>query len=90
MTDRKTAARDHWRRVLILTLSLLGVWFLAGPMLSILLAGVLDGVRVGGFPLGFWMAQQGSIVIFVLLILVYAIAMNVLDRKYRQAISPDY
>lgn len=89
MTDRKTAARDHWRRVLILTFSLLGVWLVAGPVLSILLAGVLDSVRIGGFPLGFWMAQQGSIVVFVLLIFVYALAMNSLDKKYRRAVSPE-
>ena len=90
MIDRKTAARRHWRRVIKLTFCLLAVWLIAGPVLSILLAGELDAVRIGGFPLGFWMAQQGSIVVFVVLIFVYAIAMNRLDARYRRETSPDY
>lgn len=84
---KRDAVNRHWRRVLLLTVSLLIVWLIAGPVLSILLAGQLNQFSLGGYPLGFFMAQQGSIVIFVLLILVYALAMNVLDRKYRREVG---
>ena len=47
-----------------------------------LVAGPLHGVRLAGFPLGFWFAQQGSIYLFVLLILVYALLMDRVDRRY--------
>lgn len=92
MTDpgvhpKAQAARRHWRSVLVLTLSLLVVWFLAGPVLGILLADRLNGLMLGGFPLGFWFAQQGSIIIFLLLTAIYAIVMSRLDRRYRHDVQ---
>ena len=81
---KEQANRRHWRSALTLTLVLLAIWLIAGPVLSILLAGWLNQWSVGGVPLGFWMAQQGSIVVFVVLILVYAVAMNALERRYRR------
>ncbi|MCY3488220.1 MAG: DUF4212 domain-containing protein [Bacteroidetes bacterium] len=60
---------------------LLGVWFLVSFGASVLLVDTLDEVRVYGFKLGFWFAQQGAIYVFVAIIFVYVILMNRLDRK---------
>jgi len=73
----------YWRAVVRLTLVLLALWALLGLGCGVLFADVLNGVRLGGFPLGFWFAQQGAIVGFVLLILVYVLAMRRLDRAHR-------
>ena len=81
---KEQAARRYWRSTLTLTLILLLIWALAGIGGGILFAGWLNQFDLGGVPLGFWMAQQGSIVIFVVLILVYAVAMNALERRYRR------
>lgn len=60
---------------------LLGVWFLVSFGASVLMVDTLDEVRVHGFKLGFWFAQQGAIYVFVVIIFVYVILMNRLDRK---------
>ena len=60
---------------------LLGVWFLVSFGASVLLVDTLDEVRIYGFKLGFWFAQQGAIYVFVAIIFVYVILMNRLDRK---------
>jgi putative solute:sodium symporter small subunit len=73
----------YWRAVVRLTLVLLALWAVLGLGCGVLFADVLNGVRLGGFPLGFWFAQQGAIVGFVLLILVYVLAMRRLDRAHR-------
>ena len=72
----------YWRANLRLMAALLSVWFLSSFVLGILLVEPLNAVRLGGFPLGFWFAQQGSIVIFLILILVYAVAMDRLDKRF--------
>jgi putative solute:sodium symporter small subunit len=61
---------------------LLAVWFTVSYGFGILLVEPLNRIRVGGFQLGFWFAQQGSIYVFVLLILVYVRLMNRLDREF--------
>jgi putative solute:sodium symporter small subunit len=61
---------------------LLSVWFGVSFGLGILLVEWLNGFHVGGFPLGFWFAQQGSIYVFVGLILVYALWMDRIDREH--------
>ena len=66
---------------------LLLIWAVAGLGSGVILADWLNGVSVGGFPLGFWFAQQGSIIIFVLLILAYALLMNRVDRKHREELE---
>lgn len=81
-TDLATLKKAYWRANLILVCSLLSVWFLFSCVLSILLVKPLNELKVGGFPLGFWIAQQGSIYVFILLILVYVIAMRRLERNY--------
>ena len=61
---------------------LLSVWFLVSYVFGIILADELNTIRLGGFKLGFWFAQQGSIYVFVLIIFVYIRLMNRLDKKY--------
>ena len=63
-------------------LILLSIWFAVSFGFGILLRDVLDTVRIGGAPLGFWFAQQGSIYVFVALIFVYCFRMSALERKY--------
>ncbi|WP_243664409.1 DUF4212 domain-containing protein [Rhodothermus marinus] len=66
--DRKT----YWREVRKRTAWLLVIWFIVGYVLSIFLVEPLNTLKIAGVPMGFWMAQQGSIMIFILLILAYA------------------
>ncbi|NET60971.1 MAG: DUF4212 domain-containing protein [Symploca sp. SIO2E6] len=73
---------SYWRANTALIRNLLIVWALVSLIFSILLVTVLNGIPFGGIPLGFWMAQQGSIIVFVVLIFIYAIQMDKLDRKY--------
>ena len=61
---------------------LLSIWFLVSYGFGILLVDMLDSVRLGGFKLGFWFSQQGSIYVFVVLIFVYVRLMNRLDREF--------
>jgi len=65
-------SRSAWRSTLRRTAVLLGVWFLVGPVLGVLLVDRVNAISFGGVPLGFWIAQQGSIVVFVALIFVNA------------------
>jgi putative solute:sodium symporter small subunit len=83
----RAAVDAHWRRNLRLMAALLAVWAFAGLGCGVLLAGWLDQWSLGGFPLGFWFAQQGSILVFVLLILVYALAMRRLDRRHHEELA---
>ena len=66
---------------------LLAVWAGVGLGCGILFADALNRVMLGGFPLGFWFAQQGSIVVFVVLILVYALAMTRLDARHHRELE---
>ena len=81
-TARARAA--YWRANLLLTGGLLFIWAAVSLGCGVLFAEPLNQYRILGYPLGFWFAQQGSILVFVVLILVYAVAMNALDRKYRR------
>lgn len=81
------AIQAYWRRNVRLMLLLLSIWAAAGLGAGVLFADTLSSVRIGGFPLGFWFAQQGSIVVFVLLILVYALAMNRMDRRHHEELA---
>jgi putative solute:sodium symporter small subunit len=74
----------YWRSNVRLMAVLLVIWAVAGLGCGVLFADALNGFRLGGFPLGFWFAQQGSIVVFVLLILVYGLAMNRLDARHHR------
>ena len=79
----------YWRANAVFMAVLLTVWAVVGLGCGVLFADSLNGMTVGGFPLGFWFAQQGSIIGFVLLILVYALGMNWLDRRYRDETKGD-
>ncbi|MFB2923702.1 DUF4212 domain-containing protein [Aerosakkonema funiforme] len=72
----------YWRANTALIRNLLIVWALVSIIFSILLVEPLNALRIGGVPLGFWMAQQGSIFVFVALIFIYAVQMDKLDRKH--------
>ena len=74
--------KGYWRAVLRLTLSLLAIWFMVSFGAGILFRDVLDQVSIGGAPLGFWFAQNGSIYVFVALIFYYCVAMRRLERKF--------
>ena len=84
-----TSANSYWKANIKLVLSLLSVWFLISFVCGILLVDVLDNIRLKGFKLGFWIAQQGSILTFIALILIYIRAMDKLDSQYKQAASDD-
>ncbi len=86
---RERARRMHWRRNLRLLTVLLAIWFACSFGLGILFVEPLNRIQVGGFPLGFWFAQQGSIYIFIALILVYAVSMDRVDRRYSEALDLD-
>ncbi len=76
----------YWKRNVRIMCLLLGIWFLAGLGCGVLWADRLNEYFLpgSGFPLGFWFAQQGSILVFVLLILTYCLWMNRLDRLHRE------
>ncbi|MEM7736666.1 MAG: DUF4212 domain-containing protein [Deinococcota bacterium] len=73
---------DYWQANLKLTLTLLSIWFVVGYVLAIILAPLLNRITFLGGPLGFWIAQNGAIYVFVVLILVYCIRMNDLDKEH--------
>lgn len=74
--------KGYWKANLRYLGILLSIWFVASYGLGILLAPVLNEIQIGGFKLGFWFAQQGSIYVFVIIIFVYVYLMNRLDRKF--------
>ena len=80
MTEEQ--ARAYWRRNLSLMVKLLVVWFIVSYGCGILLVDVLNQFQLGGYKLGFWFAQQGSIVVFVILIFVYAFRMKKIDKRF--------
>ena len=82
INPQNSKVKVYWKKNIRIVLSLLAVWFFVSFGMGILLVDVLDNFRIFGFKLGFWMAQQGSIFCFVILIFVYVYKMNKLDRKY--------
>ena len=84
-----TSADSFWKANIRLVLSLLSIWFFISFVCGILLVDFLDNFRFGGFKLGFWIAQQGSILTFIALILIYICSMDKLDSQYKHATSND-
>jgi len=74
--------KAYWRKNLGTLASLLAIWFIVSFGCGILFVEELNTIRMGGFKLGFWFAQQGSIYIFVLLIFIYVFRMNKLDKEF--------
>ncbi len=81
------AIRRYWRRNVRIMVVLLAIWAFAGLGCGVLFADWLNQFRLGGFPLGFWFAQQGSILVFVVLILVYGLALNRLDADHHRELE---
>ena len=85
--EKKLSSQEHrkayWRSNLRILVALMSVWFIVSFGCGILFVDILNKVSIGGAKLGFWMAQQGSIYIFVVLIFVYVWLMNKLDRKHK-------
>ena len=82
INPQNSKVKIYWKKNIRIVLSLLAVWFFVSFGMGILLVDVLDNFRLFGFKLGFWMAQQGSIFCFVILIFVYVYRMNKLDHQY--------
>ncbi|MDT0675187.1 DUF4212 domain-containing protein [Autumnicola musiva] len=80
--DKNRNAKNYWKENKKYLLILLGIWFIISFGAGILFKDYLNNFHLGGFKLGFWFAQQGSIYIFVLLIFIYIRLMNKLDKKY--------
>jgi len=76
------SAEQYWKTNLKYLVILLLVWFTVSFGCGILFVDKLDTIKFGGFKLGFWFAQQGSIYVFVLLIFIYVFLMNRLDKKH--------
>ena len=74
--------KDYWKKNLLYLSGLLSVWFLASFGCGIIFVDELNNFRIGGFKLGFWFAQQGSIYSFLLIIYLYVHLMNKLDKKH--------
>ena len=75
-------AQDYWRANVSILLKCLVVWFVCSYLFGIILVDQLNAISIGGYQLGFWFAQQGSIYVFLILILYYVKRMNRLDREF--------
>jgi putative solute:sodium symporter small subunit len=80
---------NYWYSNLKILSILLTVWFIVSFGFGIIWSDSLDQFQIGGFKLGFWFAQQGSIYFFVLLIFIYIYFMNKLDKKYKDNSEED-
>lgn len=86
--ERIRASLDrYWKANVWIMRALLLIWAVVGLGCGILFADKLNNIQIAGFHLGFWFAQQGSILIFVLLILVYCLMMNRLDAKHHRELQ---
>ena len=73
---------SYWKSNLVILASLLVIWFIVSFGFGILWSEKLDNFSIGGFKLGFWFSQQGSIYFFVSIIFIYVYLLNKLDKKY--------
>ena len=81
MSEQKSR-QDYWKANLKLVALCLSIWFVVSYLFGIVLVDQLNAFSIGGYELGFWFAQQGSMYIFVILIFFYASRMNKLDKKF--------
>ena len=79
--QQENKMKEYWKQNLKYLAMLLSIWFIVSYGFGILFADQLNTIRIGGFKLGFWFAQQGSIYVFVIIIFVYVWLMNKLDKK---------
>jgi len=87
--EKPQRKRTYWQSNLKLLGVLMAVWALVSFGFGIFLRPLLDKVFIGGAPLGFWFAQQGSIIVFVVLIFIYSHLMKKLDEKYTSDEDPE-
>ena len=78
-----TKDQNYWKENLTLITRCLSIWFITSYIFSIALVDHLNSIRIAGYKLGFWFAQQGSIYVFVVLIFYYAFKMGEIDKKYK-------
>ena len=81
LTEEQAAA--YWKRNLALMVKLMVIWFIVSYGCGILFVDALNQIQIGGYKLGFWFAQQGSIYVFVVLIFYYTRRMAALDREFK-------
>ncbi len=81
-TPQNGRMAEYWKRNLRLMVILLSIWFVVSYLFGIVLVAPLNTISLGGYKLGFWFAQQGSMYVFVALIFVYAAKMNALDKEF--------
>ncbi|PRY13108.1 putative solute:sodium symporter small subunit [Pontibacter ummariensis] len=82
MENNRQKMQEYWKRNVRILLTLLGLWFAVSYLFGILLVEKLNQFHLGGFKLGFWFAQQGSIYCFVIIIFIYVVLMNKLDKEF--------
>lgn len=75
--------QKYWKENIDLIVKCLSIWFISSYVFSIILVEQLNAIKIGGYKLGFWFAQQGSIYIFVILIFYYALKMDQIDQRQR-------
>jgi putative solute:sodium symporter small subunit len=76
------SAEAYWKANLSLITKLLVVWFVCSFLFGIILVGPMNAIQIGGYKLGFWFAQQGSIYTFLVLLYIYTTKMTKLDREH--------
>ena len=82
MEQGKPDLKQYWKDNVKYLVLLMSIWFVVSYGFGILLVEPLNAIQIGGFKLGFWFAQQGSIYVFIILIFIYVWLMNKLDKKY--------
>jgi putative solute:sodium symporter small subunit len=80
--SEQQSRQDYWKGNLRLVALCLSIWFIVSYLFGIILVDQLNAFSIGGYQLGFWFAQQGSMYVFVILIFFYASRMNKLDKKF--------
>ena len=80
--SQPTQREAYWKANLKLVAWCLVIWFVVSYLFGIILVDQLNAIKIGGYRLGFWFAQQGSIYVFVILIFFYAARMRKLDEKF--------
>ena len=80
--SQQFSRENYWKANLKLVALCLSIWFVVSYLFGIILVDQLNAISVGGYRLGFWFAQQGSIYIFVVLIFFYAYRMNKIDKQF--------
>lgn len=88
-SEVSAAINRYWKKNIAIMALLLFIWAAVGLGAGVLFADTLNQFYLGGYPLGFWFAQQGSIIVFVVLILVYAIWLNRLDKAHHVELEAD-